>query len=169
MLYVFLYHIFVAVLPDRADEISVCPEFPSPQLFLDFWTCQKDFSRRDALDSLHYLLWTVHWHTLHQEMHMVSVCPYFQKRNLVSFADLQTDLLELLVYRRCEHRSSVLGWTDYVIHQHRDVMAFVDELAHPFSLTQQAARNLPCRDSISGAEVRKFHKMSQKVLFSSPQ
>ena len=76
------------------------------------------------------------------QMHMVAVCPNLQKRDLVSLTDFQTDLLELLVYRRCEHRSPVFSWTHNVVHQYRYIVAFMDELAHSSSLAQQACGEL---------------------------
>jgi hypothetical protein len=48
-----------------------------------------------------------------------------------------------VVNGRREHRPPVLSGADDVIHQDRDVMALVDELAHPHTLTQQAAGNVP--------------------------
>jgi hypothetical protein len=48
---------------------------------------------------------------------MIFVCPDFQKHYFIAFADFQTDLLELLVNRGCEHRPSIFCWTHNVVHQ----------------------------------------------------
>ena len=141
LLYVTLNHIFVAVLAHRADEVSVRPELPAPQLLLHLRAGREYLSRRDALYQLHYLLRAVRRHTLHQEMHVVFVGAYLQERNLKALTDFQTDFLELLINGRREHRPPVLRRADDVIHQDRDVMTLVDELAHPHILAQQAAGN----------------------------
>ena len=136
---VLLYHAFVPVLADRADEVAVRPELPAPQLLLDFGAGAQDFSRRDALDNLHHPLRAVRRHRLHQEMHVVAVRANLKERDLVALADLQARLLELLIHGLAEDHPPVLRRADDVVHQHRDVMALVDELAHARSLAQQAA------------------------------
>ena len=142
LLYVLAYHLLVSVLSYRADVIPGCPKLPSPQLLLYFRARGKDFSRRYTLYDLHYLLRAVHRHTLHQEMHMVFVCTYLQKRNLIPVADSQAGLFEFLVYFRCKYNSSILGWADYVVKEYRNVMALMNEATHSYSiLSQQAAGN----------------------------
>ena len=136
---VLLYHAFIAVLADRADEVAIRPEFPAPQLLLDLGAGAQDFSGRNALDSLHDPLRAVGRHRLHQKMHVVAVRPDLKERDLVTLADLQACLLELLIHRLAEDYSPVLRRADDVVHQYRDVMALVDELAHARSLAQQAA------------------------------
>src|SRR6476620_11809634 len=86
------------MLPYRAHEIPVTPKLASPQLLLHFRAQPKDFSSSDTLDDLHDLLRTVHWHRLHQKVHVVFVCPYLNKRHLVPLADLQAGLFDLLVH-----------------------------------------------------------------------
>ena len=74
-------------------------------------------------------------------MHVILVGANLKECNLESLADLQTDFLELLVNGRRKHRPPILRWADDVVHQHRNVMTLVDELAHPHILAQQAAGN----------------------------
>ena len=74
---------------------------------------------------------------------MILVGADLDERDLVPLADLQTRLLEFLVDLRREDDPPVLGRADEVVQQDRDVMALVDELAHPHTLTQQAAGNVP--------------------------
>src|ERR1051325_5869685 len=127
-------HLLVPVLPDRADVIARRPEFSTPQLLLYLWTGRKDFSCRDALDDLHDLLLAVHRHRLHQKMHVVFVGANLQKRDLVAFANPHANFFEFLVYLRAKHYAAVLGWTNDVVQQYRDVMALVDEAAHSSSI-----------------------------------
>ena len=136
---VLLYHALVAMLAHRADEVAIRPELASPQLLLDLRTGAQDFSGRDALDDLHYPLRAVGRHRSHQEMHVVFVRADLKERDLVALADLQARLFELLIHRLAEDHPPVLRRADDVVHQHRDVMALVDELAHARSLAQQAA------------------------------
>jgi hypothetical protein len=134
LLDVFANHLLVAVLAYRADVIALRPELAAPQLLSHLWTGHKDFSRRNALDDLHDLFRTVHRHRLHQEMHVVFVRADLQKRNLVAFADLLANLFELLVYFRAKYHAAVLGWTNDVVQQYRDVVTLVDEAAHSSSI-----------------------------------
>ena len=62
LLDVLLDRCFVAMLPNRADEISSRPELSAPEQLLDLWTGLKDFSGRDAFDNLHNSLRAVEWH-----------------------------------------------------------------------------------------------------------
>jgi hypothetical protein len=142
LLYVLADHLLIAVLPDRADKVSVRPELSSPQLLLYLWAGRKYLSGRDALDDLHDLLRAVDWHRLHQKMNVIFVCTYLKERYLIAFADLEANLFELEVYFRAKYHLAVLGWTNYVVQQYRNVMAFMDEAANSSSiLTQQAAGN----------------------------
>jgi hypothetical protein len=127
-------HLFVAVLAYRAHVIAVRPELAAPQLLSHFWTARKDFSRRDALDDLHDPLWAVHRHRLHQKMDVVLVGANLQKGDLKAFADLYANLFEFLIYLRAKYHSTVLGWTNDVVQQYRNVMALVDEAAHSSSI-----------------------------------
>lgn len=142
LLYVFAYHLLVAVLSDRADVIPCCPQMPSPQLLLYFWTRCKDFSCTYALYDLNYLLRAIHWHTLHKKMHMVFVRSYFQKRILISLTDLQTNFFKLLIYFGSKYNSAIFRRTNNVIEKYRNIMAFMNESAHSYSIvSQQAAGN----------------------------
>lgn len=118
LLYIFAYHLLVPVLSYRAYVITVCPELPSPQLLLYLCTPHKYLSCRYAFYDLHDLLRTLHRYTLNQKMHVILICPYFQKCYLVSMTDPKTDLFEFLVYFRTKYNSSVLGWADDVIQKY---------------------------------------------------
>ena len=110
--------LFIAMLPYRAHEIPVTPKLASPQLLLHFRAQPKYFSTSDALDDLHDLFRTVHWHRLHQKVHVVFVCPDLNKRHLVPFADLQAGLFDLLVHRWSKNHSAVLRRTNNVVQQY---------------------------------------------------
>jgi hypothetical protein len=142
LLYISAYHLLVPVLADRADVISIRPELPSPQLLLHLRARGEYLSGCYALYYLHYLLRAVHRHTLHQEMDMVFVCSYLQKRNLIPLTNFQADLFELEVYFGTKYNSSILRWTDNVIQKYRNIMALMNEATHSYSiLSQQAAGN----------------------------
>jgi hypothetical protein len=142
LLYIFAYHLLVAVLPYRAYVITVRPEFSSPQLLLYLWTPREYLSGRYAFYDLHDLLRAVHRYTLNQKMHVIFICPYFQKRYLVPLTDPKANLFEFLVYFRTKYNSSVLGWADDVIQKYRNIMTLVNEATHSHSiLSQQAAGN----------------------------
>jgi hypothetical protein len=139
LLDVFAYHLFIALLTDRADVIARGPKFSAPQFLLHFGARGEEFSCRYAFDDLYNLLRTVHWHRLHQKMHLVLVGADFEKRNFIAVADFHTDLFEFLVYFRTENHSTVLRWTNDVIHQYRDVMALMNESAHSLSIRNAAS------------------------------
>src|SRR5215217_3802289 len=142
LLYVLAYHLLVAVLPYRAYVIPGCPQMPSPQLLFYLWTRGKDFSGAYTLYDLHYLLRAIHRHTLHKKMYMVFIRSYFQKRNLISLTDLQTNFFELEVYFRTKYDSAILRRTNNVIQKYRNIMAFMNESTHSYSIvSQQAAGN----------------------------
>ena len=134
LLYVAAYHLLVAMLTDRANVIAVRPELSAPQLLLYLWTGRKDFSRRDALDDLHNLLRAIHWPRLHQKMHMVFVGSHLKKRNFIAFADFHANLFELLIYFGAKYHAAVLGWTNDMVQQYRNIMALVDEATHSSSI-----------------------------------
>ena len=127
-------HLLVPMLPDRANVIARCPQLAAPQLLFHLWTGRQDFSCRDALDYLHDLLRAVHRHRLHQKMHVVFVRANLQKGNLVALANFYANLFELLVYVGAKYHAAVLGWTNDVVQQYRNVMALVDEAAHSSSI-----------------------------------
>ena len=102
ILNVLLNRCFVAMLPNRADEVAIAPELAAPQLFLDLWTRRQDFSGRDALDDLHNLLRAIHRHRLHQKMDGVFVRADLQKPDLMPLADFDTNLFKFLVYLRAK-------------------------------------------------------------------
>ena len=131
---------------DRTDEGAFGPQLATPQTLFDGRDAVEDLTGRETFDDLDHLGRAVARHRLHQKMHVVFVSPNLQKRYLEPLADFQADFFELLINWRREHGSSVLCWTDDVIHQYRDVMTFVDVLAHPHILAQQAAGNYTPRD-----------------------
>ncbi len=145
---VLLYHALGAVLPIRADEVAVSPELPTPQLLLDFGAGAKNLSRRDALDDLHDPLRAVRRHGLQQKMHVVALRADLKERDLVALADFQARLFELLIHRLAEDHPPVLRWTDDVVHQHRDVVALTDVLAHARSLALPAAGHWPHKSKV---------------------
>ena len=121
---------FVALLPYGTHKIPVAPKLSSPQLLLYLWTGCQYLPCRDALDDLYDSLRTIHWHRLHQKVHMVLVCTNFDECHLISFADFHTCLFELFVHWRREHHSPILCRTHNVVQKNRYLMTLMDIAAH---------------------------------------
>lgn len=47
-------HIFITMLTYSACEVSISPEFTSPQYLFHFWTPFEDFTRRDTFYQCNY-------------------------------------------------------------------------------------------------------------------
>lgn len=109
-------HLLVVVLTCCADGVSGSPKLAAPNFRLYCWTFGKDFPCPDAFDGLYDLLRTVHRHRLHQKMDIVLVSANFEKCNFIALADFRTDLFEFLVYCHNENHSTLIRWTNYVIH-----------------------------------------------------
>jgi hypothetical protein len=50
---------------------------------------RKDFARRQALDNLHDLGWTVAGRRLDPKMHMITIHPDFEKGEFITLSDFQ--------------------------------------------------------------------------------
>ena len=61
---------------------------------------------------------------------MVAVGPDLQERDLVAGRGLQADVAQGRVHGGVEDGAAVLGPTDQVLHQDRDVVALANEGAH---------------------------------------
>ena len=124
------------------QKLYLAHEFPSPKLLFDLWTGLEDLPGSEAFGDLNDFLGRVHGNRLDEEMHVVLVCADLKVRDFITFGDFFADFLELSVYCFREDHSTILGRTDEVVEQHRNIMAFVEEFTHiPIILTQQAAGN----------------------------
>ena len=125
---------FAAVLADRTEVGPVGPELPTPEVLLDRGDPPEDLSGGETLDDPDKFAGAVRWNRLHEEVHMVSVGPDLQKRNVIPGGNLQTDVPEGRVHLGGEHRPAVLRGTDQMVEQDGDIVAPVDVFAHAPSL-----------------------------------
>ena len=63
-------------------------------------------------------------------MNVILVGPDLKKRDLVAIADVNADAPQHGVYFVRDDGATVLGRTNRVVEQHRDVVTFVDISAH---------------------------------------
>src|ERR1039457_4192660 len=122
---------------DRTCEETVCPEFASPQLFLDLGAPPENLAGRHALQHPDDLRHTVGRHGLNQKMYVILVRAYLQKLHLVALRNFQAHFFQHFINAVVEHCSSVFCQKYQVVHQHRYVVAFVDIFAHPQSLRRK--------------------------------
>ena len=74
-------HVFVSVLTYGTGEVSVRPEFASPQLLLHMWAPSENLASRKALDHRDNLCHTIRRNRLNKKMHMVLSVPI--SKNLI--------------------------------------------------------------------------------------
>jgi len=127
---VFPNHVFVAMLPNRACEITIRPKLPTPQLLLHLRASLEYLSRGQAFYQLHELCHTIGRNRLHQKMNMVLVRANLQKLHLIPICDLKTDLLQYFVYVGIDNRSPIFRRKHQVIQQYRNIVALMNVLAH---------------------------------------
>ena len=135
--------LLISLASDRAHIVAICPEFTAPQLLLDFGSSLEYFSRGQTFYHLDDLFWTVGRYRLDQKMHMVLVGPNFNELDLITLRNFQTHLFQHFIDMAIKHGSAIFGWTDKMVQQDRDVMAFPDQFAHAPILAQQAAGKCP--------------------------
>jgi hypothetical protein len=125
---------FTAVLPNRTDVVTCGPKRPAPQLFLDAGRAAKDLPRRQALDDPDNLRRTVTRHRLHQKMYVIAIGSDLKETDFVTSSNVQTDCPQHLIDVRPHDDAPIFRGTHDVIQQDRNVMLFVDELAHALIL-----------------------------------
>ena len=74
-------------------------------------------------------------------MHMVFVSSNLDKFNLIALRNFQTNLFQHFINVSIKYSSLIFGWTDKMVQQNRDVMAFPDQFAHASILAQQLRGN----------------------------
>ena len=127
---VFPNHVLIAMLPNRACEISIGPELSTLQLLLHLWASLEYLFRGQAFYQRHELCYTIGRNRLHQKMNMVFVGTNLQKLNLIPICYLKTDFLQYFVYMWIENRSPVFRRKHQVIQQYRDIVTLMNVLAH---------------------------------------
>ena len=80
---------FAPVAADRADGAPIRPELPAPEMLLDRGHPAEDFPGSKALDDPEKLRWAVRRDRLHQNVHMVPICPNLEEDDVMPVGDLQ--------------------------------------------------------------------------------
>ena len=128
---------FAPMATHRVNVEPIRPELAAPEVFLDGGHPAKDLAGGETLDHPDQFRRTVRRDCLHEEVHVVPVRADLQKGDLVPRRDLQTDVPEHGVHFRREDRPPVFRRTDQVIQQHGHIVAAMDVLAHPRSLSHR--------------------------------
>ena len=113
-----------------ADEITISPEFPAPQLFLHMRTQAKHLPRRDALDQCYQFCDTVCGNRLHQKMHMILIRTDLHELQLVTPFEIQTDIPQHPVHSLFKYSAAIFRRKHQMIKQHRYIMALMYIFAH---------------------------------------
>ena len=115
---------------NSSGKVSVCPEFPAPELFLYLGAAPKYLPGRDALDERYNLGHVVRWNGLHEEVHVIFISTYFKEFHLISLLDFNAYVFHHCVHIFVKYCSSILCWKNQMVHQYRNVMALVCVFAH---------------------------------------
>ena len=67
-------------------------------------------------------------------MNMILICTDLDELDFISFRYLYTGFFQYFIYFLIKHYSSVLGWANIMINQHRYIMAFSHQITHRFIL-----------------------------------
>ena len=102
------YCILATMFTNSSGEVSVRPEFPSPEFLLNLRTSLEDLPCGKALDRRYYLGHGVGWDRLHKKMYMILVRSNLQEFYLISIFDLYTYLFHHCVNILVEYDTSVL-------------------------------------------------------------
>ncbi len=109
------YHVSRHFIPNRSHEVSVTPQFPTPQLLPQFWMSTKQFPSRNTLEYLYHMAGTTLGRS-HQK-HVDVIRHYFQRIyfQLVAFRNTVEDRFQTLCHRACKDQPPILGYPDKVI------------------------------------------------------
>lgn len=111
-------------------EISIRPEFSSPQLLLHLWTSHEYFACCKALDHPDNPCHTLRRHCLHQTMHMILICADLQELHLIPTLQLNAHVPQLLIHFFVEDGTSLLCWKNQMVYQDGNIMTLMDVLTH---------------------------------------
>ena len=109
MLYIFAYHFCRHFVAHCSGEVSVFPQFPSPQLSLHLGIFSEYRSRTQTLESRHYLRNRIPRWERTEDMHVV--CTYFHLfyRDVVLLSYLFKHLTHSVCYSSLQDVLAVLG------------------------------------------------------------
>ena len=126
---VLCYTCFVSKLANCIDKISISPKLSAPKFGFHFRMLFEYFFSRDTLQHRYNTCGTILGNRLNQKMNMILVCSNFQKTNIVSLFNFQTNLLKRLINSFAEYNSSVLRWTHKMVQQNRYIVRLVNIFA----------------------------------------
>jgi len=124
------YRFFTPFVANGICKVSFAPEFSAPQYFLNFRLFFKHFLRCYTLHCLNYFSRTLCRNRLYKEMNMVSIGSYFNKYHIESFPNFKTDVFYFIINILAENHFPVFCRTNKMIQQDRNIVAFVNILAH---------------------------------------
>ncbi len=139
--------LFASVATNRANVVTIGPEFSTPKVLFDLGHSGEYFSSGNALDGPYDLRGTVGRYRLDEEVHVIFVSSYFEEYHVIPVRYLHADHFEDFIHFRGKDRSSVLRRADEMVEQDRYIMASVDVSTHASEYitrtARQAAGNLP--------------------------
>ena len=138
--------ILIAMLSNSASEVTVCPEFASPQLLFHFQTTPEHFSCGNALYHRYDLGYALCWNGLHQEMHMIPICTNLQEFHLISFFYVQKYFLHDIIQMIIKYCKPIVCGRYQIIYQYRYIMRFMDVFRSHSYIMPKPAGNTTLRD-----------------------
>ena len=90
--------LFASVATNRADVVTIGPEFSTPKVLFDLGHSGEDFSSGNALDGPYDLRGTVGRYRLDEEVHVIFVGSDFKEHDVVSVRYLHADRFENFIH-----------------------------------------------------------------------
>ena len=134
---IFDYYILATMFTNSTGEVSIRPEFSSPEFLLNLRTSLEDLPCGKALDRRYYLRHGVGWDRLHKKMYMILVRSNLQEFYLISIFDLYTHLFHHCINVLVEYDTSVFCGKNQMVYQYRNIMALMNVFAHITTLRRK--------------------------------
>jgi len=99
MLNIFSYHFCRYLVAYRSGEVSIFPQFPSPQLALHLWVLSEYCSRAQTLESTYHLRYRISWWKRTEKMNVIRTHFHLFYHNVI----LVSYLLKHLLYAARNH------------------------------------------------------------------
>ena len=131
----------VAVLSDRIDVETACPEVSSPELFFDFRVREEQLFRNDTFDRLHHSCREHSWDALDKKVHMIFVCTNLYELYFIALADLFTRLFQGFFCRIGQYGTTIFHRAHDMIEEKTSVVTFADMFAHSSILPDLLCRS----------------------------
>ena len=122
---IFLNNLLIGILPYCIYIIPTRPKVTSPKLTFDFRMKSKKFLCGDAFNRLNYLLYRHHGHTLYQEMNMVVIRSFFNKKYFISAFNIFTYLYQTPFNRLRQNSFEEFFWLNFGLVLNIDSIIFI--------------------------------------------